>query len=132
MRCAKRLGSDVYIVYRRGMEELPVRHEEVGHAEAEGIIFKTLHNSVEILADESNQLRTMRCIQMALGEPYASGRRKPISVPGSEFEMEVNCVIMALLTRPSPLLKDTTDGLALNHWGQFDNGHGNKGAIAFG
>jgi glutamate synthase (NADPH/NADH) small chain len=116
-RCAKRLGAEVYVVYRRGMEELPARHEEVEHAEEEGIIFKTLNNPVEILGDENDNVRAIRCIKMELGEPDASGRRRPIEVPGSEFEMDVDCVIMSLGTSPNPLIKDTTDGLEINKKG---------------
>ena len=116
-RCAKRLGAEVYIVYRRGMEELPARKEEVEHAEEEGIIFKTLHNPVEIFADENDDVNKIRCIKMELGEPDASGRRRPIEVPGSEFEIDVDCVIMARGTSPNPLIKDTTKGLEINKKG---------------
>ncbi len=116
-RCAKRLGAEVYIVYRRGMEELPARKEEVEHAEEEGIIFKTLCNPVEILADENDDCKGIRCIKMELGEPDASGRRRPIEVPGSEFELDVDCVIMALGTSPNPLIKSTTKGLEINKKG---------------
>ena len=116
-RCAKRLGAEVYIVYRRGMEELPARKEEVEHAEEEGIIFKTLNNPVEILADENDDVNKIRCIRMELGEPDASGRRSPIEVPGSEFELDVDCVIMALGTSPNPLIKSTTKGLEINKKG---------------
>ena len=116
-RCAKRLGAEVYIVYRRGMEELPARKEEVEHAEEEGIIFKTLNNPVEILADENDNVNKIRCIQMELGEPDASGRRRPIEVAGSEFDLDVDCVIMALGTSPNPLIKDTTKGLEINKKG---------------
>ena len=116
-RCAKRLGAEVYIVYRRGMEELPARKEEVEHAEEEGIIFKTLNNPVEILADENDNVNKIRCIKMELGEPDASGRRRPIEVPGSEFELDVDCVIMALGTSPNPLIKSTTKGLEINKKG---------------
>ena len=116
-RCAKRLGAEVYIVYRRGMEELPARKEEVEHAEEEGIIFKTLNNPVEILADENDDVNKIRCIKMELGEPDASGRRRPIEVPGSEFEIDVDCVIMALGTSPNPLIKSTTEGLEINKKG---------------
>ena len=97
-RCAKRLGAEVYIVYRRGMEELPARKEEVEHAEEEGIIFKTLCNPVEIFADENDDVNKIRCIRMELGEPDASGRRRPIEVPDSEFDLDVDCVIMSLGT----------------------------------
>ena len=116
-RCAKRLGAEVYIVYRRGMEELPARHEEVEHAEEEGIIFKTLCNPVEILADENDDVKGIRCIKMELGEPDASGRRRPIEVPGSEFDVDVDCVIMAIGTSPNPLIKSTTQGLETQKWG---------------
>ncbi len=116
-RCAKRLGAEVYIVYRRGMEELPARKEEVEHAEEEGIIFKTLCNPVEIFADENDDVNKIRCIRMELGEPDASGRRRPIEVPGSEFDLDVDCVIMSLGTSPNPLIKSTTKGLEINRKG---------------
>ncbi|EOS65437.1 NADPH-dependent glutamate synthase [Oscillibacter sp. 1-3] len=116
-RCAKRLGAEVYIVYRRGMEELPARKEEVEHAEEEGIIFKTLCNPVEIFADENDDVNKIRCIQMELGEPDASGRRRPIEKPGSEFDLDVDCVIMSLGTSPNPLIKSTTKGLEINKKG---------------
>ncbi len=116
-RCAKRLGAEVYIVYRRGMEELPARKEEVEHAEEEGIIFKTLNNPVEILADENDNVNKIRCVKMELGEPDASGRRRPIEIAGSEFDLDVDCVIMALGTSPNPLIKSTTEGLEINKKG---------------
>lgn len=116
-RCAKRLGAEVYIIYRRGMEELPARREEVEHAEEEGIIFKTLNNPIEILADENDNVNKIRCIQMELGEPDASGRRRPVEVPGSEYELDVDCVIMSLGTSPNPLIKSTTKGLEINRKG---------------
>lgn len=116
-RCAKRLGAEVFIVYRRGMEELPARREEVEHAEEEGIIFKTLNNPVEIIADENDDVSKIRCIRMELGEPDDSGRRRPIEVPGSEFDIDVDCVIMALGTSPNPLIKATTKGLEINRKG---------------
>jgi glutamate synthase (NADPH/NADH) small chain len=99
------------------MEELPARKEEVEHAEEEGIIFKTLCNPVEIFADENDDVNKIRCIQMELGEPDASGRRRPIVKEGSEFEMEMDCVIMALGTSPNPLIKSTTKGLEINKKG---------------
>ena len=117
VRCAKRLGAEVHIVYRRGMEELPARKEEVEHAEEEGVIFKTLCNPVEILADENDDVSKIRCIKMELGEPDASGRRRPIEVPGSEFDLDVDCVIMSLGTSPNPLIKSTTKGLEINKKG---------------
>ena len=111
-RCAKRLGAEnVYIVYRRGMAELPARKEEVEHAEEEGIIFKTLTNPVEVLSDENGCVRGMTCVEMELGEPDASGRRRPIVKQGSEFELEVDTMIMALGTSPNPLIRSTTPGL---------------------
>ncbi len=116
-RCSKRLGANVYIVYRRGMEELPARREEVEHAEEEGIIFKTLHNPVEIHGNENGYVSGMTCIQMELGEPDASGRRRPVEIKGSEFELPVDCVIMALGTSPNPLIKNTTPGLEVNKKG---------------
>ncbi len=117
-RCAKRLGAEnVYVVYRRGMEELPARREEVEHAIEEGVIFKLLNNPVEILGGEDGFVKAVRCIRMELGEPDASGRRRPIEVPGSEFEIEADCVIMSLGTSPNPLLKQTTEGLDTNKKG---------------
>ncbi|MBE6963222.1 MAG: NADPH-dependent glutamate synthase [Ruminococcaceae bacterium] len=116
-RCAKRLGAEVYIVYRRGMEELPARKEEVEHAEEEGIIFKTLCNPTEIFADENDDVKSIRCIKMELGEPDASGRRRPIEVPGSEFDLDVDCVIMSLGTNPNPLIKNTTPDMEFNRKG---------------
>ena len=111
-RCAMRLGAEaVYIVYRRSMEELPARREEVEHAEEEGIIFKTLNNPVEILGDENNFVRGIRCIKMELGEPDASGRRSPVEVPGSEYDLDVDAVIMSIGTSPNPLIRNTTVGL---------------------
>ena len=103
-RCALRLGAEeVYIVYRRGMEELPARKEEVEHAEEEGIIFKTLCNPVEVLGDEKGFVKGVKCIEMELGEPDASGRRRPIEKPGSEFVLDVDCMIMSIGTSPNPL-----------------------------
>ena len=116
-RCAKRLGAEVSIVYRRGMEELPARKEEVEHAEEEGIVFRTLCNPVEILANENDDVTGIRCIRMELGEPDASGRRRPVGVPDSAFDMDVDCVIMALGTSPNPLIKSTTAGLMTNKKG---------------
>ena len=116
-RCAKRLGAEVYVVYRRGMEELPARKEEVEHAEEEGVIFKTLCNPVEIFADENDDVQKIRCIRMELGEPDASGRRRPIEVEGSEFDIDVDCVIMSLGTSPNPLIKSTTAGMEFNRKG---------------
>ena len=117
-RCAKRLGAEnVYIVYRRGMEELPARKEEVEHAMEEGIIFKTLTNPVEVLGDEDGMVRGMKCVEMELGEPDASGRRRPIVKEGSEFELECDTMIMSIGTSPNPLIRSTTPGLDTNRHG---------------
>lgn len=117
-RCAKRLGAEnVYIVYRRGMEEIPARKEEVHHAMEEGIIFKTLNNPVKILGDENGRVRAMECIEMELGEPDASGRRRPIAKEGSNFELPVDTVIMSIGTSPNPLIRSTTPGLDTNKRG---------------
>ena len=116
-RCAKRLGADVHIVYRRGKEELPARREEVEHAEEEGIVFDLLTNPVEIKGDDQGDVCGMTCIRMELGEPDASGRRRPVEIPGSEFTLDVDCVIMALGTSPNPLIKSTTKGLEINKKG---------------
>ena len=117
-RCAKRLGAEkVYIVYRRSEEELPARREEVEHAKEEGIEFKLLNNPVEILGDDKRFVSGIKCIRMELGEPDASGRRRPIPVEGSEFVMDVDTVIIAIGTSPNPLIKDTTKGLETNKWG---------------
>ena len=113
-RTALRLGADVHIVYRRSEEELPARAEEVHHAKEEGVIFNLLTNPVEILTDDNSWVRGIRCIRMELGEPDASGRRRPIPVEGSEFEIEADTVIMALGTSPNPLISSTTYGLDVN------------------
>ena len=116
-RTALRLGSEVTIVYRRTEKELPARAEEVHHALEEGIEFRMLTNPVEILGDEKGWVRAIRCIRMELGEPDASGRRSPIPVPGSEFDIPVECVIMALGTSPNPLISQTTEGLQTERHG---------------
>ncbi|MBO5034252.1 MAG: FAD-dependent oxidoreductase, partial [Oscillospiraceae bacterium] len=126
-RTALRLGAEkVYIVYRRSLEELPARKEEVEHAMEEGIDFRLLNNPVEILGyhnpddrrDPKNGFVTgMKCIKMELGEPDEKGRRRPVPVPGSEFELEVDTVIMAIGTSPNPLIKSTTEGLEVNKHG---------------
>ena len=113
-RTALRLGAEVYIVYRRGEEELPARKEEVHHAKEEGVIFKLLTNPKEILVDENQHVKGMVCVEMELGEPDASGRRRPVVVEGSEFEMELDTVIMSLGTSPNPLISSTTKGLEIN------------------
>lgn len=118
-RCAKRLGSDVYVVYRRTMDEMPARKEEVHHAQEEGIVFKTLNNPVEILADDKGWVKAVRCIEMELGEPDQSGRRSPIEKAGSEFDMECDCVIMALGTDANKLITSTTDNLEVNKRGNI-------------
>ena len=117
-RCAKRLGAEnVYIVYRRSEAEMPARREEVHHAKEEGIIFKVLNNPVRINGDENGYVTSMECIEMELGEPDASGRRRPIEKKGSEFELEVDTVIMSLGTSPNPLIRSTTPGLETNKHG---------------
>ena len=117
-RCAKRLGAEeVYIVYRRSEEELPARAEEVEHAKEEGIIFKLLNNPVRILGDEQFSVTGIECLEMKLGEPDDSGRRRPIPVEGSEWTLPVDTVIMAIGTSPNPLIKSTTQGLETQKWG---------------
>ena len=117
-RCAQRLGAEeVYIVYRRGMEELPARKEEVEHAQEEGIIFRTLCNPVEVLGDENGFVKGMRCVEMVLGEPDESGRRRPVVKPDSEFVLDVDTMIMAIGTSPNPLIRNTTPGLETNRHG---------------
>ena len=113
-RTALRLGAEVHVIYRRGEEELPARVEEVHHAKEEGIIFDLLTNPTEILADENGWVKGIKCVKMELGEPDASGRRKPVEIPGSEFVMELDAVIMSLGTSPNPLISSTTKGLDIN------------------
>lgn len=115
-RTALRLGSEVYIVYRRSEEELPARVEEVHHAKEEGIIFHLLTNPVEILTDENGWVNGIKCVRMELGEPDESGRRRPVVIPDSEYVIEVDTVIMALGTSPNPLISSTTEGLETNRW----------------
>lgn len=115
-RTALRLGAETHIVYRRSEEELPARVEEVHHAKEEGIIFNLLTNPVEILADENGWVCGIRCVQMELGEPDESGRRRPVVKEGSEFVIEVDTVIMSLGTSPNPLISSTTQGLETNKW----------------
>jgi len=117
VRTAKRLGSDSYIVYRRSEAELPARVEEVHHAKQEGIVFNMLTNPVEVLGDEKGNVVGIRCVKMELGEPDESGRRSPVVVPGSEFVIDCDVVIMALGTSPNPLIKATTKGLETNRRG---------------
>ncbi len=117
-RSAMRMGADeVSIVYRRGMEELPARKEEVEHAMEEGIIFRTLTNPVEVLGDEKGEVCGMKCVKMELGEPDASGRRSPVVKPGTEFIMDIDTMIMAIGTSPNPLIRKTTPGLETNKRG---------------
>ena len=113
-RTALRLGAEVHIVYRRSEAELPARVEEVHHAKEEGVIFDLLTNPKEILVDENDCVKGMRVIKMELGEPDASGRRRPVEIPGSEYEIEVDTVIMSLGTSPNPLISSTTVGLDVN------------------
>ena len=115
-RTALRLGAQTHIVYRRGEQELPARAEEVHHAKEEGVVFDLLTNPREILLDENGWVRGMVCVRMGLGEPDASGRRRPVEIEGSEFTMEVDTVIMALGTSPNPLIASTTRGLETNRW----------------
>ncbi len=117
-RCAKRLGAEtVYIVYRRSLDELPARHEEVEHAQEEGIIFKTLVNPTAVLGDEKGNVKGMTLVEMTLGEPDASGRRRPIVKEGSDFTLDVDTVIMSIGTSPNPLIRSTTQGLDTNRHG---------------
>lgn len=135
-RTALRLGAEVHIVYRRSEEELPARVEEVHHAKEEGIIFDLLTNPTEILADENGWVTGMKCIRMELGEPDASGRRRPVEVPGSEFVMELDTVIMSLGTSPNPLISSTTEGLETNKWkcivAEEENGQTSKPGVYAG
>lgn len=116
-RTSKRLGSDVYVVYRRTIHEMPARREEVHHAQEEGIHFLELVNPVEIIGDEKGWVKAIRCIRMELGEPDASGRRSPVEIPGSEFEIEVDEVVMSLGTVPNPMLAHSIKGLETNRKG---------------
>ena len=113
-RTALRLGAEVHIVYRRSEEELPARAEEVHHAKEEGIIFDLLTNPTEVLTDDKGNVTGIKCVKMELGEPDASGRRKPVEVPDSEFVMDLDAVIMSLGTSPNPLISSTTKGLEIN------------------
>ncbi len=116
-RTAKRLGSEVTIVYRRTEKELPARFEEVEHAKEEGIAFKMLTNPVKILGDENGWVNGIVCEKMKLSEPDETGRARPVKIPDSEFTVEADCVIMSIGTSPNPLIKDTTDGLEVNKYG---------------
>lgn len=116
-RCARRLGSEVHIVYRRSMEELPARKEEVEHAQEEGIIFDLLCNPVRVIGDGKGWCKQIECIRMQLGEPDDSGRRRPIPIEGSNFTIDIDCMIMAIGTSPNPLIRHTTKGLEVNRKG---------------
>lgn len=135
-RCALRLGADeVSIIYRRSEEELPARREEVELAMEEGIKFRFLTNPVEIIADEKRAVKAIRCVKMELGEPDASGRRRPVTVEGSEHDIEVDSVIMSLGTSPNPLIKSTTSGLETQKWGGIitdENGLTSRTAVYAG
>ena len=126
-RCAKRMGAEeVYIVYRRSEKELPARLEEIHHAKEEGVVFKFLTAPLEVLSDENFNVTGLKCQQMELGEPDASGRRRPIPVEGSEFVLDLDCVIAAIGTSPNPLIRHTTPGLETNRKGCIvaDDEHG--------
>ena len=135
-RTALRLGAEVHVVYRRSEAELPARVEEVHHAKQEGIIFDLLTNPVEILEDEKGWVKGMKCVRMELGEPDASGRRRPVEIPGSEFTLELDTVIMALGTSPNPLISSTTEGLETNKRkcivASEENGQTSKAAVFAG
>lgn len=135
-RTALRLGAEVHVVYRRSEEELPARVEEVHHAKEEGVIFDLLTNPKEILVDENGHAKGMKVIKMELGEPDESGRRRPVEVPGSEYVLDVDTVIMSLGTSPNPLISSTTDGLDTNKWGcivaKEENGETTKKGVYAG
>ncbi len=135
-RTALRLGATTYIVYRRSEAELPARVEEVHHAKEEGIIFHLLTNPTEILEDEKGWVKGMKCVRMELGEPDASGRRRPVVIPDSEFTFDVDTVIMALGTSPNPLISSTTEGLEINKWkcivAEETNGQTSKNGVFAG
>ena len=135
-RTALRLGAEVHIVYRRSEAELPARAEEVHHAKEEGIIFDLLQNPVEILTDDKDWVRGIRIIKMELGEPDESGRRRPVEIPGSEYEIACDTVIMSLGTSPNPLISATTEGLETNRRGciiaKEENGETSKTGVYAG
>lgn len=135
-RTALRLVATTYIVYRRSEAELPARVEEVHHAKEEGIIFHLLTNPTEILEDEKGWVKGMKCVRMELGEPDASGRRRPVVIPNSEFTLDVDTVIMALGTSPNPLISSTTEGLEINKWkcivAEETNGQTSKNGVFAG
>lgn len=134
-RCAKRLGADVTIVYRRTENELPARAEEVEHAKEEGIVFKFLTNPTEIKDNENGWVKSVICQEMELSEPDASGRAKPVPKPGAFIELDADCVIMSIGTSPNPLIKSTTAGLDTQKWGGIiadDNGLTSKQGVYAG
>ncbi len=129
-RCAKRLGADVHIVYRRTLNELPARKEEVEHAMEEGIVFDLLTNPVKINGDDTGWTKSITCVKMELSEPDASGRARPVAVQGSEFDIDADVVIMALGTSPNPLIKSTTKGLEVNNHGGIITDENGKTSVA--
>lgn len=135
-RTALRLGAETHIVYRRSEEELPARVEEVHHAKEEGVIFDLLTNPTEILVNEDGWVKGMKCVKMELGEPDESGRRRPQVIEGSEYELELDTVIMALGTAPNPLISSTTKGLDINKWkcivAEEENGATTKAGVFAG
>lgn len=135
-RTALRLGAEVHVVYRRSEAELPARQEEVHHAKQEGIIFDLLQNPVEILVDEDDWVRGVKIVRMELGEPDASGRKRPVEVPGSEYVLDCDTVIMSLGTSPNPLIRATTEGLETNKYGciiaKEENGETTKQGVYAG
>ena len=135
-RTALRLGAETHIVYRRSEEELPARVEEVHHAKEEGVIFDLLTNPTEILVDENGWVKGMKVVKMELGEPDASGRRRPVVIPDSEYTIECDAVIMSLGTSPNPLISSTTEGLETNKWkcivAEEDNGQTTKDGVYAG
>ena len=135
-RTALRLGAEVHVVYRRSEEELPARVEEVHHAKEEGVIFDLLTNPKEILVDENGNATGMKVVKMELGEPDESGRRRPVEIPGSEYVLDVDTIIMSLGTSPNPLISSTTDGLDTNKWGcivaKEENGETTKKGVYAG
>ena len=135
-RTALRLGAEVHVIYRRSEAELPARAEEVHHAKEEGVIFDLLTNPKEIIVDEKGDVKGIKVVKMELGEPDASGRRRPVEIPGSEFEIELDTVIMSLGTSPNPLISSTTEGLDINKWkcivADEENGQTSKAAVFAG
>ena len=135
-RSALRLGADkVYIIYRRSLNELPARKEEVEHAIEEGIEFMLLNNPTRILGDENGNVSKIECIKMELGEPDERGRRSPVEIPDSHFTLDIDTVIMAIGTSPNPLIKDTTSGLEVNNKGGIvtnDDGKTSKNSVYAG